>query len=300
MRRRPRARATHRHGGPPVPTDSAPPTRTGQLAAADHERRRRGGRRADPWHAGDVDRLAAHRRPLRPGHAARARRLQRPVARQLPPLPRPPPGQRRGRQDRLAAREPRRSGGVGRRASPAAPTSCSDPDLLDRFDVIGWDPRGTYDTAAGDRLHRRLRRVPHRRRHHARHARGAPAQHRPGQGVRGPLRRQERSDPPARRHQRLGARHGLDPPGARRGQDQLLRLQLRQRARGDVGDAVPRHRPGRRARRGQGPERRFPRLGSPAARRLRAHPRAVPRGLRGAQRVRVPQRRGTRARRSTR
>ena len=35
-------------------------------------------------------------------------------------------------------------------------------ELLDRFDVIGWDPRGTYDTDAGDRLHRRLRRVPDR------------------------------------------------------------------------------------------------------------------------------------------
>ena len=153
---------------------------------------------------------------------------------------------------------------------------------------------------AGHRLHRRLRRLPHRRRHHARHARGAPAQHRPVQGVRGPLRRQERTDPPARRHQRLGARHGLHPPGARRGQDQLLRLQLRQRARGDVGDAVPRHRPGRRARRGQGPERRFPRLVSAAARRLRAHARAVPRGLRGRQRRARSTTTATPARRSTR
>ena len=56
---------------------------------------------------------------------------------------------------------------------------------------------------------------------------------------------------PHRRHQQLGSRHGLDPPGARRGRDHLLRLQLRQRARGDLGDAVPRHGPRRGPRRGR-------------------------------------------------
>ena len=45
---------------------------------------------------------------------------------------------------------------------------------------------------------------------------------------------------PVRRHEQLGPRHGHDPPGARRGRDQLLRVQLRLRARRHVGDAVPR------------------------------------------------------------
>ena len=70
-----------------------------------------------------------------------------------------------------------------------------------------------------------------------------------------------------RRHEQQRPRHGLDPPGARRGQDQLLRVQLRQRARRDLGDAVPRHRARRRARRGGRPDRR------PAARAACSRPR---------------------------
>ena len=75
-------------------------------------------------------------------------------------------------------------------------------------------------TPAGDRLHRRLRPVLRRHRHHARRRRRAPADRRPRRG----LRRtqcvdEERRHPPARRHERLGPRHGLDPPGARRGRD---------------------------------------------------------------------------------
>ena len=61
---------------------------------------------------------------------------------------------------------------------------------------------------------------------------------------------------PVRRHQQLGPRHGLHPSGARRGRDQLLRVELRLRARRHVGHAVPRHGAGRRARRRLRPQRR--------------------------------------------
>ena len=135
-------------------------------------------------------------------------------------------------------------------------------ELLDRFDIVGWDPRGTYDTQPAidciddyDKYLAGVDITPDT-------PEAAPAATSTWPSEFEDLCvAEERPDPPARRHQRLGARHGLDPPGARRGQDQLLRLQLRQRARGDVGDAVPRHRAGRRPRRRQGPERRRPRLG---------------------------------------
>ena len=108
---------------------------------------------------------------------------------------------------------------------------------------------------------------------------------------------EERRHPPAHRHERLGPRHGLDPPGARRGRDLLLRVQLRQRARRDVGDAVPRHRAGRRARRCRRPDGRADRGRPAAGRRASRTPLDdVPGRLQRRRRVRVPQRRRRRGR----
>ena len=126
-------------------------------------------------------------------------------------------------------------------------------DLLDRFDIIGWDPRGTgrsepfidciddYDEfyAVGDIT--------------------------PDDDA----ERQELIDSAedfteqcvennetssSSRHEQLGARHGHDPSSARRGRDQLLRVQLRLRARWRVDHALPRHRPCRRVRRRRRPQ----------------------------------------------
>ena len=129
-------------------------------------------------------------------------------------------------------------------------------ELLERFDIVGWDPRGTgysepaidciddydeyyagYDITPDDDAERQQ--IIDIKQEFTERCVG-----------------EQRGHPRARRHQRHRPRHGLDPPGARRGHDQLLRVQLRQRARRDVGDAVPRHRPGCRARRGVRPERR--------------------------------------------
>ena len=68
--------------------------------------------------------------------------------------------------------------------------------------------------------------------------------------------REQRRHHRARRHEQQRQGHGLAAPGAGRGRDQLLRVQLRQRARRHVGDAVPGHRARRGARRGRRPHRR--------------------------------------------
>ena len=106
-----------------------------------------------------------------------------------------------------------------------------DEELLDHFDIIGWDPRGTGRERAVHRLHRRLRPVLRRARHHTRHGAGAPADRRPRRGVRRRLRREQRRHHRARRHEQLGARHRHHPPCPRRGDDLVLRVQLRERAR---------------------------------------------------------------------
>ena len=131
---------------------------------------------------------------------------------------------------------------------------------------------------AGDRLHRRLRPLL-----------CTPATSRPTtqaerqqldrsrRGVHHRLRRQERRLLPVRRHQQLGPRHGRDPRSARRGDDQLLRVQLRQRARRHVGDAVPRHGARRRARRAVDPDADSVEQRRPAGHGLRGQLDHVPR-----------------------
>ena len=160
-------------------------------------------------------------------------------------------------------------------SSPSRPSFIYDQPLLDHFDILAWDPRGTGDEHAGHRLLRRLRPLLRQHRHHPGHRCGEAAEHRPRQGVDRRLRR--RRTPTILQHvgdERLGARHGRHPPGARRGQDQLLRLQLRQRARGDVGDAVPRHGAGRGARRRRRPHAR-PRRVRARRRPRRSRPRST-------------------------
>ena len=123
-------------------------------------------------------------------------------------------------------------------------------ELLERFDIVGWDPRGTGFSRAGDRLHRRLRRVL--RRLPTSRPTTTPNASRSSTSPRSSPTNCERKNAEILEHigtNNTRPRHGLDPPGARRGPDLLLRLQLRQRARGDVGDAVPRHRACRRPRR---------------------------------------------------
>ena len=52
--------------------------------------------------------------------------------------------------DRLAAREPGRPRGVGHRPGPRRRRSFLPDDVTDRFDVIGWDPRGVGASAPID------------------------------------------------------------------------------------------------------------------------------------------------------
>ena len=108
-----------------------------------------------------------------------------------------------------------------------------------------------------DRLHRRLRPLLRIQRHHAgRRRRERQALIDLADGVGRRLRREEPRHLPIRRHQQLGTRHGRHSGGTRRAEDQLLGVQLRQRAGCDVGDAVPRHGSRRGARRCRRPDRR--------------------------------------------
>ena len=134
-------------------------------------------------------------------------------------------------------------------------------------------PAGHRPERTGHRLHRRLRPLLRRHRHHPGRRGREAGDRRPRRGVRRQLRREQRRLLRVRRHEQQRPRHRLDPPGPRRGADQLLRVQLRQRARRHVGDAVPRDGARRRPRRGRRPERR-PGRGRPAAgRRLRGDAR---------------------------
>ncbi len=108
------------------------------------------------------------------------------------------------------------------------------------------------------------------------------------------MRHQERRDPAVHRHQQLGARHGRHPPGAGRGADQLLRVQLWQRARGDVGHVVPRDGARSRPRRCRRPERRPPRVEPAADSRLRGHLDDLPGAVQRGHQLPVPQRWGRR------
>ena len=84
------------------------------------------------------------------------------------------------------------------------------------------------------------------------------------------LRGPQRAPPALHLHPGHGARHGRDPPGARRGQDLVLRLLLRQRARRHVRHAVPGARAGHGARRRRRPERRLRREHQATGRRAGA------------------------------
>ena len=86
------------------------------------------------------------------GDATRGGRLEVPIdyanpdAGHVQPVPRPPPRRRPRRAHRLDARQPRRARIRRDRSSPSRPSSSTAQDLLDRFDIIGWDPRGTGES----------------------------------------------------------------------------------------------------------------------------------------------------------
>ena len=90
--------------------------------------------------------------------------------------------------DRHAARQPGRTRLRRQRASPIDADYVYDQALLDQFDIIGWDPRGTGKSDAGDRLHRRLRPVLRRLDVTPDTPSRAPADRRPRRGVRRRLR----------------------------------------------------------------------------------------------------------------
>ena len=126
---------------------------------------------------------------------------------------------RPGRTDRLAARQPGRARVRRQRLRRSTPTRSTARTLLERFDIVGWDPRGTglsepaidciddYDayfagtdiTPDDDAERQQIVDL--------------------AEELRRRVRGEERRHPPARRHERQRPRHGRDPPGARRGPD---------------------------------------------------------------------------------
>ena len=88
-------------------------------------------------------RVAGVRRGTGDGHARGARRLRRPRRRDVRAVPRPPPRRRPGEQDRLAARSTRAVRGSAAPSSRQVAEFILDEELLERFDIVGWDPRGT-------------------------------------------------------------------------------------------------------------------------------------------------------------
>ena len=113
-------------------------------------------------------------------------------------------------------------------------------DILEHFDIIGWDPRGTgestpaidcvddyddyfaFDVPPSDE-------AEHEAIIEAGRAFGEECAAKNGDIL------------PYVSHRGVGPRHGLDPPGARRGPDLVLRVLLRQRTGRGVDQAVPRH-----------------------------------------------------------
>ena len=161
----------------------------------------------------------------------------------------PGPGRRPGRHG--SARwwsTPAAPARPARRTPRSAGASFGEP-LLDHFDIVGFDPRGTGDSRPG--------RLPHRRRARRATSRGDPDPDTPAEVA--DVRRGRRTsssargcEPTVRRpgrprlHDRGGPRHGRAAGGARRVDADLLRRLLRHQARRDVRRAVPR--PGRPAR----------------------------------------------------
>ena len=179
-------------------------------------------------------------------------------------------------------------------------TAIFSPDLQERFDIVGFDPRGVgastaiecVDDATLDRLN-------------ANDPTPDDAAERDALidgcgGVRVGLRARERQPAAAHDHRGRGARHGGDPQGARRGQALVPGLLVRHLPRRRVRAPVPRPRARVRPRRRGRPDpglRREPRDPGQGLRR-RAGP--VPRQLRGPSDVPVQSAVGTCARRSTR
>ena len=205
-----------------------------------------------------ADRVDAVQRRCRRRHARGADRLQRSERADVRAPPGAPQRARSRRTDRHVARQPWRARVRRQRARAASRRASTTGRCCERFDIIGWDPRGTGAEHAGDRLRRRLRRSTSPVDDHAAERRRA---------------RSRSSTPPRSFVERLREPQNADilqhvgtndsardmdviRAGARRGQDLLLRLQLRQRARRGLGDAVPRHRAGRCARRRRRPRRR--------------------------------------------
>ena len=81
--------------------------------------------------------------------------------------------------------------------------------------------------------------------------------HRPGQGLRGRVRAAVRLAAALHDDGQHGPRHGPDPPGIRRIEDQLLRVLLRHLSRPGLRDAVPRPGAPDGARLHRGPDRRL-------------------------------------------
>ena len=280
----------------PTPTDRRPrPRRTRTRPTPD---RRRATRRTDPRtsRSGELQ-WSERRRGRRDGAARGAGRLRGPrrPARSSCSSPAIWPTTRRTRSGRCSStRAGPGFGGVRLRHLRRSDLRRGAARAV-RHHRLG--PAGHRPERAGDRLHRRLRPLLLRDRHHAGRRGGEAADRRPRRGVRRQLRREQRRLLRVRRHQQQRPRHGLDPPGARRGPDQLLRLQLRQRARRDVGDAVPRDGAGRGARRRVRPQRRRSLEGGlQQAAGFEGTLDDVPRPVQRRPALRVPQRRRRRGR----
>ena len=154
----------------------------------------------------------------------------------------------------------------------------------DHFDIVAFDPRGTGESYARDRLQGEpgdagplLGAV-----HDAREPRRQGAD-RQGQGLHQALRRAQQGDPAVRVDRQRGARHGRHPRRDGRQEAQLLRLLVRHVPRRDLHEPLPRQlprdgarRPGRRQRLHQQARGRPAR----AVGRLRARARPVLPGLR--------------------
>ena len=72
-----------------------------------------------------------------------ARRLRRSRRRDVRAVRRPPPGRGPGQQDRFVARQPGWARASAAATSGCSPSSIYGEPLLERFDIVGWDPRGT-------------------------------------------------------------------------------------------------------------------------------------------------------------
>ena len=167
------------------------------------------------------------------------------------------------------------NGGPGAAASTMALNAASwfPPEITDRFDVVSWDPRGTGESGASvdciddseyDRFFAEPDLTP-----------DDDAERQENIDIaRGVRRAVRRSGRPSHldRHEQHRPRSRCDPPGARRAAALLLRVQLRQRTRRCVGDAVPGDRPRRRVRRRHRSDRRLARAHQGPVGRFRERP----------------------------